>query len=91
MVGINKKRGGLMQRKFRIPEILKPLAEKVKKYKNAKEFTDYVYGDISWAQFQQIGKLTGKSYGIGAYKEPAINAPKDFYKLIIKGAKCANH
>ena len=73
------------QKKITLPDVLKPLAEKVKKYKNAKEFTYYVYGDITWYQFEQIGKLTGKSYGIGAYKEPAINAPKDFYKLIVKG------
>ena len=87
----NRNKSDSVPKKFRLPEILKSLAEKAKKYKSVKEFTYYVYGDITWYQFEQIGKLTGKSYGIGAYKEPAINAPKDFYKLITKGAKCANH
>ena len=70
----------------KIPDVLKPLVEKVKKYKSAKEFTYFVYGEITWFQFEEIGKLTGKAYGIGAYKEPAINAPKDFYNLIVKNS-----
>ncbi|MCL5407377.1 MAG: hypothetical protein M1429_02690 [Patescibacteria group bacterium] len=86
----SKNKRDLIQKKYRLPDILKPLAEKAKKYKSAKKFTYYVYGDITWYQFEQIGKLTNKSYGIGAYKDPAINAPKDFYNLIMKGEKCAD-
>ena len=70
------------QKKIRLPEVLIPLAEKVKKYKSAKTFTYYVYGDITWYQFEQIGKLTNNSYGSRASQDPAINAPKDFYNFI---------
>lgn len=71
-------------KKIKLHKVLVPLAEKAKKYKSAKKFTYYVYGDITWYQFEQIGELVGKSYGIGAYKEPAIHAPKDFYNFLIK-------
>ncbi len=70
-------------KKIKLHKVLIPLAEKAKKYKSAKDFTGWEYDNISWYQFDQIGELVGKSYGNGAYKEPCINAPKDFYNFLI--------